>query len=67
MKRIKGKGVEVVVYEPKLEEETFCNSRVVKDFEAFKRMCNVVVANCMSSELKDIQGKVYTRDIFNRD
>ena len=67
MKRIKGKGVEVVVYEPALLEETFFNSRVIKDFENFKRMCDVVVANRMSGELKDIQGKVYTRDIFNRD
>ena len=67
MKRIKGKGVEVVVYEPSLEEETFFNSRVIRDFDEFKQMCDVVVANRMSAELDDIGGKVYTRDVFNRD
>ncbi len=67
MKRIKGKGVEVIVYEPALEEETFYNSRVIKDFEKFKQMCDIVVANRMSAELNDIEYKVYTRDIFNRD
>lgn len=67
MKRIKGKGVEVVVYEPSLEEETFFNSRVIRDFEEFKRLCDLVVANRMSAELDDIGSKVYTRDVFNRD
>jgi UDPglucose 6-dehydrogenase len=67
MKRIKGKGVEVVIYEPTLENETFFNSRVIRDFEEFKQMCDIVVANRMSAELNDIQTKVYTRDIFNRD
>ena len=67
MKRIKGKGVEVVIYEPALEEETFFNSRVIKDFENFKRMCDVVVANRFSDELSDVAAKVYTRDIFQRD
>lgn len=67
MKRIKGKGVEVVVYEPSLEEESFFNSRVIRDFDEFKRMCDVVVANRMSAELDDIGSKVYTRDVFNRD
>ena len=67
MKRIKGKGVEVVVYEPSLEEESFYNSRVIRDFEEFKRLCDVVVANRMSAELDDIGSKVYTRDVFNRD
>jgi UDPglucose 6-dehydrogenase len=67
MKRIKGKGVEVVVYEPSLEEESFYNSRVIRDFDEFKRICDVVVANRMSAELDDIGSKVYTRDVFNRD
>ena len=66
MKRIKGRR-EVIVYEPALEEETFYNSRVIKDFEKFKQMCDIVVANRMSAELNDIEYKVYTRDIFNRD
>ncbi|MGI6653680.1 MAG: nucleotide sugar dehydrogenase [Christensenellales bacterium] len=67
MKRIKGKGVEVVIYEPTLEKETFFNSRVIRDFEEFKQMCDIVVANRMSDKLNDIQAKVYSRDIFNRD
>ena len=67
MKRIKGKGVEVVIFEPTLKEETFFNSRVIRDYEKFASMCDVVVANRMSAELKDIVDKVYTRDVFNRD
>ena len=64
---IKGKGVEVVIFEPTLKEETFFNSRVIRDYEKFASMCDVVVANRMSAELKDIVDKVYTRDVFNRD
>lgn len=67
MKRIKGKGVEVVIFEPTLKEETFFNSRVIRDYEKFASMCDVVVANRLSAELKDIVDKVYTRDVFNRD
>ena len=67
MKRIKGKGVDVVVYEPALLEETFYNSRVIKDFVAFKRMCDVIVANRFEEPLSDVSEKVYTRDIFGRD
>ncbi len=67
MKRLKAKGVEVVVYEPALEEETFFNSRVVRDLEAFKRSCDVVVANRLTSEISDIRDKVYTRDLFGKD
>jgi UDPglucose 6-dehydrogenase len=67
MKRIKAKGIEVVVYEPALAEDEFYNSRVINDFEEFKRICNVIVANRLSDEIKDVTDKVYTRDLFSRD
>ncbi|WP_227718321.1 nucleotide sugar dehydrogenase [Microbulbifer sp. Q7] len=67
MKRIKAKGIEVVVYEPVLDGQDFFHSRVIKDFEEFKRISDVVVANRMVDELADIVGKVYTRDLFGND
>ena len=67
MKRIKGKGIEVVVFEPTLEEDTFFNSKVYHDFDAFMEDCDVVIANRLSSELKPFEDKIYTRDVFNRD
>lgn len=67
MKRIKAKGIEVVVFEPSLEIEDFYNSKVIKDFEQFKQISDVIVANRLSEELKDFEDKVYTRDVFNRD
>lgn len=67
MKRIKAKGVEVVVYEPVLQEDRFYNSRVIKDLGEFKRMSDIIVANRQFEDLMDVKEKVYTRDIYNRD
>ncbi len=67
MKRVKAKGVPVVVYEPTLDAPKFFGSEVTHDLEAFKAGCDVIVANSWSDELADVADKAYTRDLFKRD
>ena len=67
MKRVKAKGVPVVVYEPTLDAPDFFGSEVTHDLEAFKDECDVIIANRWSEELSDVAAKVYTRDLFKRD
>lgn len=67
MKRIKAKGIEVVVYEPTLKEETFYNSKVITDLDKFKDMSDIILVNRITDEIKDVKDKVYTRDLYKRD
>ena len=67
MKRIKAKGIEVIVYEPRLDKELFYNSDVTRELDGFKSRCDVIIANRMVDELDDVSDKVFTRDLSRND
>ncbi len=67
IKRIKAKGIEIIIYEPLMKEKTFFNSKIINDLNEFKSQSNIIVANRMNSDISDVKHKVYTRDLFNKD
>ncbi|MGL4393428.1 MAG: nucleotide sugar dehydrogenase [Fusobacteriaceae bacterium] len=67
MKRLKAKGIEIVIYEPALKESEFFHSKVIKSLDEFKKMCDIIISNRFSEELSDVKEKIYTRDLFGRD
>ena len=67
MKRIKAKGIEIVIYEPVFEDDEFFHSKVIKDLDAFKKLADVIIANRVTDDLDDVQEKIFTRDIFGSD
>ena len=67
MKRIKAKGIEVVIYEPAMKETAFFNSKVITDLDEFKKLSDLIITNRLSDDIKDVESKVYTCDIFNSD
>ena len=67
MKRIKARGIDVVIYEPVIQDSEFFRSKIITDLDDFKAMCDVIVANRLGDEIQDVAGKVYTRDLFGSD